>query len=505
MQGLIGEPLMARPADLVLWRSGRVYYAGGRKVFSLSGGDYAHPPHLQVHDQELLSLLRGRRKGRRPEWLRRDSAITRELIVDGNIVRLVRLEEEAVDFLHQVRESYPDLPLVVSWSGGKDSTVASMLAQRAFPTERIPHIFADTTIELPSTYEFLREFRRINPAIPLLVGLPARDFFELCREIGPPSRIQRWCCATHKAAPLTDLLRVVGGQRQVLAVAGLRRTESNRRARYGKVIDDGKIGLQVLVNPVADWCDFDVWLWLLRHDTPVNSAYYLGLDRVGCAFCPDSREWSDMIGVAAFSDYFRPWLALLIELATDAGVVRPEDYVASGAWKNRRGGGIGTTGLAGTARYDIMTRPCDTDDCATTYELAESFSLTILAELLKPFGRVSRDSDTADLAQYHVVGPYGSFSVRAVPHWRRVRVTFESAQIRKRLEGTLRLQMRKLQACVGCGACAAVCPQGAIVRVGTEYSIAQERCSNCLQCARKLRAGCRAADSLHARRVVLNA
>lgn len=503
MAGLTGEPLMAHPADYVLWRSGRDYFAAGHRVFRLSGGSYAEPPLLQVLDADLMQLLRGRRRGRRPNWLRRDPSETRALLGDANIVRLVRLEEEAIAFLQGVRREYVDLPLVVSWSGGKDSTVASEMAQRAFPDERIPHVFADTTIELPSTYEFLRDFRRDNPALPFLVGIPVRDFFELCREIGPPSRIQRWCCTTHKAAPLTDVLRAVGGNGRVLVVGGLRRHESVRRQGYARVIDDGKIGLQVLLSPLADWTDFDVWAWTAVNGQSLNEAYMLGMDRVGCAFCPDSRDWSDTVGVAAFADYFGPWLCLLAEVATEAGVEQAERYAAEGVWKNRRGGAIGALGLPAAHRYDIVTTPCQVDDAATTYELSEEFDLLRLAELLKPFGQVSAES-VQGIGDLQVVGPHGSFAVRAIPHWQRLRVTFDSGATRRRLEGTIRLQLRKLQACVGCGACAAICPRGAIVRVGARYAILDERCSRCLQCVRGLRAGCRAADSLHAARVVVN-
>lgn len=505
MGGLVGEPLMAHPADYVLWRSGRDYFAAGRKVFRLSGGNYAEPPLLQVLDADLMQLLRGRRKGRRPNWLRRDPDETRALLGDANIVRLVRLEEEAISFLHDVRREYAGLPLVVSWSGGKDSVVASALTQRAFPDERIPHVFADTTIELPSTYEFLRDFRRDNPALPFLVGIPVRDFFELCREIGPPSRIQRWCCTTHKAAPLTDVLRAVGGNGRVLVVGGLRRHESMRRQGYPRVIEDGKIGLQVLLSPLADWTDFDVWAWTAVNGQSLNEAYMLGMDRVGCAFCPDSRDWSDTVGVAAFADYFGPWLCLLAEVATEAGVEQAERYAAEGVWKNRRGGAIGALGLPAAHRYDIVTTPCQVDDAATTYELSGTIHLSMLAELLKPFGRVSSESGDTRIGVFHVVGPHGAFSVKAIPHWQRVRVTFESPSCRRRLEGAIRLQLRKLQACVGCGACAAICPRGAIVRVGGGYSIMDGKCTHCLQCVRGLKAGCRAAHSLNVRQEATHA
>lgn len=505
MQGLVSTPLMARPQDFVLWRSGRAYYAAGRKVFSLSGGDYQHRPQLRRHDHALFDLLSGKRLGRPPNWLRRSPQETVTILIDANILRLVRLEEEAVSFLKSARDAHSGLPMVVSWSGGKDSTVASALAQRAFARERITHVFADTTIELPSTYAYLREFRKANPATPFLIGVPARDFFELCREIGPPSRIQRWCCATHKAAPLTDVLRAVGGDDRVLSVGGLRRSESTRRQAYPRIIDQGKIGLQILLSPLADWSDFDVWLWAVANDLPMNSGYMVGLDRVGCAFCPDSREWSDMIALEASPDYYGPWVKLLTDVARSAGIERPEDYVSSGAWKSRRGGGIGSLGLPGVQKYDVVTIPCESDQCATTYELSDRFSLPLLAELLKPFGSVSVNIHGEEIGHFDVIGPHGSFAVKAIPHWQRIRATFADRRTRSRLEGTLRLQLRKLQACVGCGACAAVCPHGAIVRVGKDYHICEERCSHCLQCARGLKAGCRAAHSLNVKRVAIHA
>jgi len=505
MQGLVGEPLMARPADLVLWRSGRDYFAAGRKVFRLSGGNYAEPPQLQVLDEDLMQRLRGRRKGRRPNWLRRDPEETRALLGDANIVRLVRLEEEAISFLQDVRREHADLPLVVSWSGGKDSTVASVLAQRAFPDERIPHVFADTTIELPSTYEFMREFRRENPAVPFLIGMPARDFFELCREIGPPSRIQRWCCATHKAAPLTDVMRAVAGDSQVLAVTGLRRHESAGRQSYDRVSNRHKISIQLQVNPLVDWHDFDIWLWHLVHRPAMNEAYRWGLDRVGCMYCPSGGGWSDHLISSIYPAKIAAWRDVLVEVFSGSGVGDAESYVDSGQWRGRSTGKVGEAYLDGTQAYEIDTLPCHDDPCVVTYELAGEFDLRTLGELLKPFGSVNRQIALGASGDFEVTGRWGVFAVHAVPHWGKVRVTFADPAARRRLVGTIRLQLRKLQSCVGCGACAALCSHGAIVRVGSRYSISDAACDHCLKCVRGLRAGCQAAESLRTRQVRIGA
>jgi len=501
MSELTGVPLMAEPRDFVLWRSGRDYYAAGRKVARVVGGDWLTKPRLKVYDEDLLRLLQGHRPGRRPVWLRRSAEETRQLLIEANGLRLVLLEEEAIDFLHQVREQYINLPMVVSWSGGKDSTAVSILAQRAFPHERIVHIFADTTNEMPCTYEYLRTFRAAYPAVPLLVGMPSRDFIDLCREIGPPSRIQRWCCTTQKAVPLANILRGLGRGSPVLVVSGLRRMESRRREGYNRVINSTKIGLQILMNPVLDWTDFDVWTWTEARAVPVNPGYQYGLDRIGCLYCPIAPSWGDMVAAKLYDGCFDEWANILLKTAQSADLDDAEDYVASGAWRNRRGGAIGQSGLPNAHLYDIQSRPCVLGEPTTFYETSVEFDLRMLGELLKVFGEITAKSVTDAIGNFSVAGPHGGFTVVAGPKSKYVRVTFDSYKSQRRLENTVRMQLRKLQACVGCGGCAALCPQGAIVKVGSEYTIVNDLCTHCLQCVRGVKAGCWAADSLHGRAV----
>ena len=57
--------------------------------------------------------------------------------------------------------------IFVSFSGGKDSTVVSHLVRKKMREEKVLHIFGDTKLEMPFTYEYVERFRKNNPATPL--------------------------------------------------------------------------------------------------------------------------------------------------------------------------------------------------------------------------------------------------------------------------------------------------------------------------------------------------
>lgn len=498
---LLDQPLMLRPQDLVLWRSGRTYYAGGRRLARVVGGGWLEKPRLHVYDEQYIKLLQGRRPGRRPRWLSRDISETRALLSAANTPLLASLEEEAIDFLRKVRQAHADLPMVVSWSGGKDSSIVSLLTQRAFPDEQTVHIFADTTNELPCTYEYLEHYRQFYPTIPFVVGYPNWDFLDLCREIGPPSHVQRWCCMSQKAVPIASALTSVTSGQRALVVSGLRRSESRRRQTYERVIHNGKVGVQILVNPIMEWDDYTVWLWTSVQDTPVNTGYRFGLDRIGCAFCPIGSPWNDMIGAEQYAKRFEDMELLLVEMIKATGLQNPAQYIASGAWRKRRGGAIGKHGLFRAYTYDIRDSDCQMEPLSVCYHTSEEFEVVAVGELLKVFGNVTSIVAGTSTAAYAVKGPHGAFTAEVVVDRKLIRVRFADAKTKQNLTGTLRAQFRKLQACVGCGACAALCGQGAIISVGPGYRINQDKCTHCLECVRGLKAGCVAADSVHAKAV----
>lgn len=83
-----------------------------------------------------------------------------------NKERYNRIVEEAKGYIRSVTENFNITDMFVSFSGGKDSTVTADLVTRALSNPQIMHIFGDTTLEFPYTYEYVQRFRKDHPKTP---------------------------------------------------------------------------------------------------------------------------------------------------------------------------------------------------------------------------------------------------------------------------------------------------------------------------------------------------
>ena len=83
--------------------------------------------------------------------------------IDCNRERLDSIKNEAISFVAEQVKRFPNHKLVISFSGGKDSTVVADIVTRALSDPSIVHIFGDTTLEFPTTYEYVSRFRKNNP------------------------------------------------------------------------------------------------------------------------------------------------------------------------------------------------------------------------------------------------------------------------------------------------------------------------------------------------------
>ena len=108
---------------------------------------------------------------------------------------------------------------------------------KAFSTPRILHIFGDTTLEFPETMKYMEEFKKEHPKTPLISSRNKdKDFEELCKQIGPPSRVMRWCCTIFKTGAISRRIDILFKNKKIIQTFyGIWRRESASRSNYDRV------------------------------------------------------------------------------------------------------------------------------------------------------------------------------------------------------------------------------------------------------------------------------
>ena len=210
-----------------------------------------------------------------------------------------------MSYIVKASEGYDQTSMFVSFSGGKDSTVTSHLVRTALSNPSIIHIFGDTTLELPDTIEYVKRFKQENRKTPMLTSRnDQQDFFELCKEFGPPSRMLRWCCTIFKTGFISKRIdSTFKNKKTIRTFYGIRRNESKSRSNYNREEDSPKISKQKVTSPIIDWLDYDIWLYILSTGIDFNSAYRLGYSRVGCIVRPQMIQFQEP-KIPSVSAYF---------------------------------------------------------------------------------------------------------------------------------------------------------------------------------------------------------
>lgn len=159
------------------------------------------------------------------------------------------------------------LPLIVSVSGGKDSTACALALREA----EIPYtmVFADTGWEAPETYDHLDMLMKRLGSIDV-VGTPGGMVAKIRARAGFPARMQRWCTRELKINPLRAYHDACGDD--TVSVVGVRAAESESRSRMCEVEDDEQWG-GWLWRPILRWSVEDVLAIHHRHGIEVNPLY----------------------------------------------------------------------------------------------------------------------------------------------------------------------------------------------------------------------------------------
>ncbi|MFF3947147.1 DNA phosphorothioation system sulfurtransferase DndC [Streptomyces sp. NPDC001902] len=210
------------------------------------------------------------------------------------------LDEVITALTDEIRELYTadQVPWVVGYSGGKDSTAVLQLVWMALQelpaakrTKPVHVISTDTLVENPvvaawvttsletmekaaTAQELPIEPHRLTPEIKdtFWVNLIGRGY--------PAPRPKfRWCTERLKIKPSNSFIRsVVAAHGEAIMVLGIRKTESQARARAmekhekrrvrDRLSPNANLPNSLVYSPIEEWTNDDVWEFLMQRPNP---------------------------------------------------------------------------------------------------------------------------------------------------------------------------------------------------------------------------------------------
>ena len=415
----------------------------------------------------------------------------------ANRSRLNELKEEAFEFVRETASGFDEENIVISFSGGKDSTATADVVVKALSNPSLVHIFGNTTLEFPSTVEYAERFRKNHPqSIFLFAKNEDQDFLEVCKDIGPPARLMRWCCSMFKTGPITRVINSLYRNQQILTFYGIRKSESVSRSKYNRVEDDAesvKIQQQTVASPIFFWRDIDIWLYLLAENVDFNEAYRLGYDRVGCWCCPNNTQRAQFLSRIYMPEKSKQWREFLVDFAKKIGKEDAEVYVDTGKWKARQGG----NGLTAAADVKIKFTNCTSEEHAKIYSLVRPYSDELVG-MFVPFGRIAPELGNKLLKEVIVLDVRTNVPILSIQPFSQdgyehsVKIRTMNVKDHDDIQRMVGYQVRKYNACRKCLKCESICRAGAISISGDEYQIDPEKCVHCKMCmtAKYLDGGC---------------
>lgn len=474
-----------------VWYGSNYYYINGKKLNWKRKDAIEKNPEVLREQLEIFA-----EENRQSELFFEEY---RERFIQANKRRFQEITQEAQDYIRSAASGADAGSMFISFSGGKDSTVVADLVTCALSNPKILHLYGDTTLEFPFSLDYVQRFKKEHRGTPLLIARnKEKDFQELCRIIGPPSRVMRWCCTIFKTGALTRKIQVLfKNKTEILSFQGIRRQESASRSKYERESAQSKIAKQRVLAPIIDWSDFDVWLYILTKQIDFNDAYRFGYARVGCWCCPNNSDWSEFLSAIYMPKQYQAFRTILVEFAKQIGKPDPEIYVAEGGWKARQGG----NGLEAAQTSVLQYENCVLEEDAVNFELTRPITEE-LYELFRPFGYLDFLRGNSRLGEVYVIDRQGNellkLSGRKGSHTLKVTMLNNkrfSKGSRKAAEEKIRAQLTKYQMCIACRACESICRQDAInIREQEDgnisYQIQEEKCVRCGECVGHFTAGC---------------
>lgn len=238
------------------------------------------------------------------------------------------LEQKAIQRIQTASEMslhHYGLPLVCTYSGGKDSDVMLELFKRSGVPFEVHN--SHTTADSPDTVRHIREVFRdlelkgIKCTIDYHVqpnGKRLTMWNLIPIKLMPPSRLVRYCCSELKETGCRDRMIATGiswdesnnrKEREAFEYIGSSKKNAIRVSDEKMLLSDNddtrklfeqcQLKAKTVVNPIIDWKTSDVFEFADSEKICMNCMYKNGYDRVGCIGCPmaSKKRWKE------FTDY----------------------------------------------------------------------------------------------------------------------------------------------------------------------------------------------------------
>lgn len=266
-----------------------------------------------------------------------------------------------------------DIPWMIGYSGGKDSTAAVQLVWMAI--EKLPqnertktiHVMnTDTLVESPVVAKWVEKSLDHMKKAATEKGLPftpvrlTPDYNNtfwvnlIGRGYPFPRMKYRWCTDRLKIQPVNNFIRSrIAEHGEIILVLGTRKQESSRRNRTMTNLEKKRVrellspnptlANELVFSPMEDWSDDDVWAFLMQYKNPWGysnmdlltmyrgatadnecplqvdkSAPSCGKSRFGCWVCTMVEKDKSMEAMIA-NDQEKEWMAPLLEFRNEFG------------------------------------------------------------------------------------------------------------------------------------------------------------------------------------------
>ena len=213
------------------------------------------------------------------------------MLIEETLLGRIDKEKLAIDRTKEFQNRNQNNKNILAFSGGKDSVATYIILVKS-GIDFIP-IYSPTSVDPPELINYIRkdftDWTKKNNYPKVQVAkyninekygkYKEVTMWNLLRHRGlPPTRRMRYCC---------EELKERTGNIGDTVYTGVRWEESSKRSKQSMV---GFWKQKIMVRPIIDFSEDDVWELIKKYNVPYCELYNQGWKRIGCIGCPLSKN-----------------------------------------------------------------------------------------------------------------------------------------------------------------------------------------------------------------------